>query len=175
MLIDIYDLELISPACDPGSERFAAFATLHQDIAPVLPYLNAVCDGAIYDHLAEVLTMRLGGRAVSIRPRQIGLSDLEDREQAGLEMKRLVGLINGTWERRGEIIPDLHKRQRPTALAIYRLLPGGNCKVCGQPTCFVFATKLAAGQIGVEACALLFSEDYAGKRASLLALLAAAT
>jgi ArsR family metal-binding transcriptional regulator len=175
MLIDAYDLELISPACDPGSERFAAFANLHQDIDLVLPYLNAVCEGAIYEQAAGVLTMRLDGRAVSIRSRQIGLSNLEDREQASLEMERLVALINRTWERREEIVPDCHKRQRPAALAIYRLLPGGNCKVCGQPTCFIFATKLSAGQAAVEACVPLFTDAHAGTRASLLTLLSAAT
>lgn len=174
MLIDGYDLDVLSPSCDPGSDRFAAFANLRQDIAAVLPYLNAVWAGAIYDHAAGVLTVRLGGRAVCVRPRQIGLSSLDDRQQATVEMERLVALVNSTWEQRAEIPPDYHKRQRPTALAVYRLLPGGNCKLCGQPTCFVFATRLAAGQVEMEACAPLFAEAHAEKRRALLAMLATA-
>src|SRR3989304_5066658 len=46
MLIEHYDLEVFTPPCDPGSERFAATARLTTDISGVFPYLNATLRGA---------------------------------------------------------------------------------------------------------------------------------
>ncbi|MBC7264453.1 MAG: Fe-S cluster protein [Chloroflexi bacterium] len=160
MLIEGYELTVTSPPCDPGSERWSAFADLSVDIAEVLPYLNATLKGAIYDHKAQILTWRMGGRAVSIRPRQIAVSNLEDREEARAVVDRLVEMVNRTWEKRGEIEPRYERREPPKALDVYRLLPGENCKACGQPTCFVFALKLVAGQAHLNQCPPLYTEKY---------------
>ncbi len=48
MLIDGYDIEVFTPPCEPGAERFAARARLTTDISVVLPYLNATLRGAVY-------------------------------------------------------------------------------------------------------------------------------
>lgn len=171
MLIRRYDLEVTSPPCEPGAERWSAFAHLEDDISEVLPYLNAAWKGAIYDHEAKVLTWRTGGRAVSVRPHELAVSNLEDRDEAVEVVERLIACINDIWRRRREIQPSLARRCRLVPLDIYKLLPGGNCRACGEPTCFVFATKLAAGQVDVEACTPLFTEEHAEKRRRLLALL----
>jgi|YNPNPStandDraft_1061719.scaffolds.fasta_scaffold26094_4 ArsR family metal-binding transcriptional regulator len=171
MLIRRYDLEVTSPPCEPGAERWSAFAHLEDDISEVLPYLNAVWKGAIYDHDAQILTWRMGGRAVSVRPRELAVSNLEDRDEAAEVVERLIARINEVWARRGEIQPSLARRRRLVALDVYKLLPGGNCRACGEPTCFVFATKLTTGQVSVEACTPLFTEEHAEKRERLLALL----
>jgi acetyl-CoA decarbonylase/synthase complex subunit gamma len=39
-----------------------------------------------------------------------------------------------------------------TGLQIFKLLPGTNCKKCGQPTCLAFAMKLAAGKESLDKC-----------------------
>lgn len=174
MLIHGYQLEVVSPPCAPGAERWSAFARLEDDIREVLPYLNAAWAGAIYDHAAANLTWQTGGRAVSVRPRELAVSNLADKDEAGEVVARLVKTINDVWERRAAITPSTRKRERLRALDVYKLLPGGNCKACGEPTCFIFANKLAAGQVTVEQCTLLFTDEYGDKRARLLALLAAA-
>ena len=53
MLIENYDLEVFTPPCEPGAERFAATARLRVDIADVLPYLSATLRGAIYHKQAN--------------------------------------------------------------------------------------------------------------------------
>jgi len=174
MLIEKYDLEVTTPPCDPGVERFNAIARLTVDISQVLPYLNTTWKGAIYDHGAHLLTWHMGGRAVTMWPYEIAVSRLEDREEAATVIERLVGMINRTWERRAEIEPSTVKRERLTALAVYKLLPGTNCKACGQPTCFIFTNKLVAGQVQIEQCTPLFTDEQREKRERLLAMLEAA-
>ena len=62
-----------------------------------------------------------------------------------------------------------------SGLQIYKLLPQTNCKVCGLPTCFAFASKVTVGEAAAEACTPLFDdEQYAQKRQDLLAMLAEA-
>jgi hypothetical protein len=52
-----------------------------------------------------------------------------------------------------------------TAIEVYKLLPKTNCGLCGMPTCFGFATKVAAGLASAADCTNL--SDTA--RATLLA------
>ena len=42
--------------------------------------------------------------------------------------------------------------QNPRVLEILKLLPRTNCHECGQPTCMVFAAKIAEGAKGPEDC-----------------------
>jgi ArsR family metal-binding transcriptional regulator len=80
-------------------------------------------------------------------------------------------LVNRTWERRAEITPDFSTRQRPTAMAVYKLLPGTNCRQCSQPSCWNFALKLVAAQVELAVCPPLGESAYAGRLADLEALL----
>lgn len=45
-MIGNYDLEILTPACDPGSPRLVATASFVDDISAVVPYFNATLPGA---------------------------------------------------------------------------------------------------------------------------------
>ena len=122
MLLQTYHFKVISPPCEPGAEKWTAIAQLDDDIGEVLPYLNATLKRAIYNHPARALTWRMGGHSIAIRPREIAISNLPDQENAAVEMKRVVDLINRTWERRAEITPSLEMRQRLKPMEVYKAL-----------------------------------------------------
>jgi ArsR family metal-binding transcriptional regulator len=167
MLIEKFDLEVFTPPCDPGAERFAAKARLMADISEVLPYLNATLRGALYLPEARALTWKKGGHNIAFHDYEIATSNVEDRDGAEKELRGLIDLVNRTWERRAEITPETTTRQRPTPLAIYKLLPNTNCKQCGEPTCYYFALKLAASQKKIADCPPLSEPQYAEKLAAL--------
>jgi len=171
MLIEHYDLEVFTPPCDPGAERFAARALLTVDISDALPYLNATLRGAVYTPAANALTWKKGGHNIAFHAYEIATSNVEDREAAIKELEGLVELVNRTWERRGEITPDHATRQRPTMMGVFKLLPGTNCRQCGQPSCWQFAVRLTAAQVDLTACSPLYEPAYAGRLAALEALL----
>jgi ArsR family metal-binding transcriptional regulator len=171
MLIEKYDLEVFTPPCEPGAERYAARARLRVDISAVLPYLNATLRGAIYQPAAQALTWKKGGHNVAFHAYEIATSNVEDRQGAEMEIKGLIDLVNRTWERKEEIQPDTTTHQRPTQMAIYQLLPKTNCKQCGEPTCWTFALKLAAVQKPVSACAPLLAPEFSENLGSLGALM----
>jgi ArsR family metal-binding transcriptional regulator len=170
MLIEKYDLEVFTPPCEPGAERYAARARLSSDISAVLPYLNATLRGAIYHAAAQALTWKKAGHSIAFHAYEIATSNVEDRQGAEIEIKGLIDLVNRTWERKEEIQPDTTTRQRPTQMAIYRLLPKTNCKQCGEPTCWTFALKLAASQKPANACTPLLSPEFSENLSSLEAL-----
>jgi ArsR family metal-binding transcriptional regulator len=167
MLIENYDLEVFTPPCDPGAERYAARARLTVDISEILPYLNATLCGAIYHPAANALTWKKGGYNIAFHSYEIATSNVEDRASAEMELEELIDLVNRTWERRAEIVPDYNTRQRPTPMAIYKLLPNTNCKRCGETTCYNFALKLAASQKKLVDCSPLFGSQNAEKLAAL--------
>lgn len=167
MLIEKYDLEVFTPPCDPGAERYAARARLTIDISEVLPYLNATLHGALYLPEAKALTWKKGGHNIAFHDYEIATSNVEDHEGAEKELKGLIELVNRTWERRAKITPDTTTRQRPTPMAIYKLLPNTSCKKCGEPTCYSFALKLAVSHKKLSDCPPLAEPQYAGKLAML--------
>lgn len=163
MLIEKYDLEVFTPPCDPGSERYAARARLFVDISEILPYLNATLRGAVYFPSADALTWKKGGHNIAFHAYEIAVSNVEDREGAEKELKGVINLVNRTWEERSEITPDTTTRQRPTSMAVFKLLPQTNCKQCGEPTCYTFALKLVTAQKNVADCPLLNEPKYKDK------------
>ena len=167
MLIEKYDLEVFTPPCEPGAERYAARARLVVDISEVLPYLNATLRGAVYHKAANALTWKKGGHNIAFHAYEIATSNAEDRDSAEKELKGLVDLVNRTWERRAEITPDHETHQRPTPMAIFKLLPQTNCKQCGDPTCYTFALKLAASQKILADCPPLVELQYADNLTAL--------
>lgn len=116
---------------------------------------------------ANALTWKKGGHNIAFHAYEIATSNVEDRDGAERELRGLIELVNRTWERRDEITPDSTTRQRPTPMAIYKLLPNTNCKQCGEPTCYSFALKLAATQRKLVDCPPLSQPQYAEKLAAL--------
>jgi len=167
MLIEKYNFEVFTPPCDPGAEHYSARARLTVDISEILPYLNATLRGAVYHTTANALTWKKGGQNIAFHAYEIVTSNVEDRDGAEKELKGLIDLINRTWERRADITPDTTTRQRPTSMAIFKLLPQTNCKQCGEPTCYTFALKLVASQVKLADCPTLFEPQYADKLAAL--------
>lgn len=169
MLIEKYDLDVFTPPCDPGAETWSAIAHLTTDISKVLPYLNATLPGASYNPAANALTWKKENHHTVFHPNKIATSNLTDRAEAEQVIKGLLDTVNRTWEKRAEIEPNLETRQRPAPMAVFKLLPGTNCKECGQSTCFTFALKLVAGQQKLEDCSPLLKPEFAGQLSQLRA------
>jgi ArsR family metal-binding transcriptional regulator len=171
-----YELQLEAPACEPGAEYWNATARFQDDISDVFPYLNAQWKGIIYSPAAKQMTWRFEEHAVAIKPHEITISYLPDRDSATTMMEKIVAEINQIWMDRENLTPLHTPRKRLVAMEVYQLLPQTNCKLCGYPTCFAFASQITVGEADVQACIPLFTEEpYTEKRQGLLDMLAEAT
>lgn len=160
-LIEEYELELCDPACLPGSSFWAAKAHFPDDVSEVMPYLNAVLDRPLYSGDKKFIIWKDGDRKYALRPNELAVNLILDREQGREMVEHGVAMINGIWERRGEITPDHTKKTPPKVLDILRLLPHTNCGDCGLASCMAFAAELVAGNLCLENCPPLLEEEMA--------------
>ncbi len=156
---------------DPEKIRFIAY--FDKNVSKILPYLNTVLKGAIYNHLSHTLTIKKEGRLITIHPNKIAAGKILNEKDAKEITEWLKERINYCYENENSIEPSYERRSRLTALDIYKLLPGTNCKKCGELSCLAFAVKLSEEQVNIMKCGAIFSGDFSEKREELLKLLKA--
>jgi ArsR family metal-binding transcriptional regulator len=137
------------------------------NVGEILPYLNAMLPSASYSPGANTLTFRHDYRLITLYPHVALIAKADDEADALAVLAWLEGLINTAYARRHEIIPCYDRRHTVGFLDVYRLLPGGNCKACGLPTCLAFAVALLDGNAVLQDCAPL-DRDHAARLADLL-------
>jgi len=171
MLLHDYKFEISFPECNPFAQTVNAIAVLSKDISDVLPYLASVIAYCNYDDNTKTLTFRKEGKAVAVYSRQIAISKLKDKDEAKQVLEELKDMINITYENRHNIQPCYKKGGELKYLDVFKLLPGTNCKDCGEPTCLAFATRLVQQEVNIAKCHPLFSRQFEDKRNKLLGLL----
>jgi ArsR family metal-binding transcriptional regulator len=158
MLLTGYRKEIFRPECNPSFQSLHCVAYLDEDIEAVLPYLNARLGGDEYYQEPPAVTFRPQGKLITVHPKKIAVNALRDEEEAEKILEWLKREINEAWEKREETAPSTESAPKPKLLDILKLLPKTNCKLCGEPTCMVFAAKVTEGIKGPEDCPSL-SED----------------
>lgn len=172
MLLRSYKITRILP-CMADPEKIRVIAEVTGEIHEVFPYLNATLRGCIYNHPALTLTIKKDQKLITLHAYHITLAKVEDEQEAEELLKWLQSLINETYEKRDQVQPNYSKGAELKALDIYRLLPGTNCRQCGEPACLAFSVKLVAQETEITKCNPLFSERYQEKRRVLFELLQA--
>jgi ArsR family metal-binding transcriptional regulator len=171
MLLHKYDLKIVLSECNPSSLKVNAIADLSEDIGEILPYLNTALKGFQYYAEEKILTVKKEGRLISFRARQIALTKLEDENEATVVMEELKRIVNETYANRDHIKPTYTSRPMPRPLDIFKLLPGKNCKECGEPTCMAFALKLINDEVKLNQCPLLSEKEFEANRSRLKELM----
>ena len=173
MLLRSYKITRTLP-CLADPMKIRVIAEVSEEIQEVFPYLNAVLKGCIYNHPANTLTIRKDQKLITLHSLHITLAKIEDENEAEGLLQWLEDLINETYESRAKIEPNYSMAAELKALDIFKLLPGTNCKKCGEPTCLAFAVRLVGQEIEIAKCIPLFSEEYHKKSKVLSELLHAA-
>lgn len=145
--------------CVADLRRLRLTAHISGDVADALPYLNAEMPQASYMANVPVLTFMDGHRMVSLYRDRIAVAKADDIVDAWATFERLRVLVNEAWARREEIEPSAELRRRPSALEIYKRLPGTNCGDCGEPGCTAFAWAVWRGDRDVRACRPVFEGE----------------
>jgi len=166
-LIEDYDFELSTPECDLGSPLYRANVSLGSDISEVLPFVNGTLEKAEFIPGIPVLVWTEDGHRYALRPREIAVSTITDRDHAREVVTEIVGRINSIWDRHGEIEPSYESYERPKVLDILKLLPGTNCGECGLPTCMAFADALAKDRKVLEECPALRGDECSDQLSAL--------
>ena len=162
---------VLSP-CVADDTKIRLVAHVEGDLAPALPFLNAVMPHASYMPRAETLTYLDGHRMVALYARRITIAKADEIVDAWVTLERIRRQVEDAWARRESIEPSFETRKKPPALEIYKRLPGTNCGLCGERTCIAFALRLWSGQVSVNACAPAFEPGNDALRDALLEIVA---
>jgi ArsR family metal-binding transcriptional regulator len=152
MLLHGYTLEIFNSKCNPGAMTVHCFAHLDQDVSEALPYLNTVLGGFEYLTTPPSVTFKAHGKLITVHGRKIAVNALKDEDEARKIVEWLKREVNDAWEKRDQIAPCFEGMPRPKIIEILKLLPKTNCRVCGEPTCMVFAMRVAEGVKGSDDC-----------------------
>jgi ArsR family metal-binding transcriptional regulator len=159
MLLESYRLEIFNSKCQPGAMGVHCHAHLDQDVSCALPYLNAVLGGFEYLKDPPSVTFKAQGKLITVHGGKIAVNALRDEDEARKIVEWLKREINDAWEGRDGITPSTEGLPRPKVIEILKLLPNKTaCRLCGEPTCMVFATRVAEGAKVPSACPVLDGE-----------------
>ncbi len=161
MLVKKFQTEFVRPP-HPQARHLRCTAHLDADISAALPYLHTALRGHQYFPETPSLTIRYHDRLITLYPRKILINIVQDPEDAELILAWLRQAINDTWEQRDRIQPGAGVTRKLDLLPILKLLPKTNCRQCGEPTCLVFASQVAAGAKDPADCPAL-DRDKSGK------------
>ncbi|MEJ2638517.1 MAG: (Fe-S)-binding protein [Desulfosarcinaceae bacterium] len=152
MLLESYSLKIFNSECNPGAMSVHCMASLDQDVGAALPYLNANLGGFEYVKAPPSVTFRSQGKLITVHGDKIMINALKDETEARKIVEWLKREINAAWEQRESIPPSYEGQPRPSVMEILKRLPKSNCRECGEPTCMVFAVRMAEGVKSVEDC-----------------------
>ncbi len=134
--------------CLADPQKVRVIAEADREVGDVFPYLNAILPNAAYSPGANTLTLKKGVRLITLYPHVVVMAE----EDALDVLAWLREIINDTYQRRNEIVPCYEQRRLVGFLEVYRLLPGGNCKQCGEATCLAFSVGLLESHHHLEEC-----------------------
>jgi ArsR family metal-binding transcriptional regulator len=157
--------------CFADTRKIRIITHHENDMAPLMPYINAVMKSAQYNPGAPTLSFKSGVCVITLYPHKIAIAKADDMLDAWTIINELKELIVDVSSRLDKITPDHSRSDPPTPLDLYKLLPRTNCGQCGDPTCLAFAALLAASEIHPDACPFLKEAEYAAGRFRLFELL----
>jgi len=159
MLLIDYTLEIFKSKCQANAKGVHCFVHLGQDVSEALPYLNAALGGFEYLQDPPAVTFRAQGKLITVHGKKIAINALNDQAEAKKIVEWLKTEINSAWEKKDTLTPCYTSLPRPGIIEILKLLPKTNCRECSQPTCMVFATKVAEGAKGPGDCTQIGIEE----------------
>lgn len=162
---------LLAP-CVADYRKLRLTAHFAGDAGPAMPYVNAVSPQVSYMANVPVLSMMDGHRMLSLTRHRISVAKADDIVDAWACLERVRRQVNEVWARREDIVPSDELRRRPSALEIYKRLPGTNCGACGLPSCTAFAWSVWRGDEDVRACLPVFAGERRDLEGPLLAICA---
>ncbi|WP_170302454.1 LuxR C-terminal-related transcriptional regulator [Desulfosarcina widdelii] len=122
------------------------------ELAPLFPYINAVADSAQYYEKPVYIKFLLADRLCAFYSTEGAFTPVRDLAEAMDFLPTLLDFIRDVSRRRPQIVPNNKKYNPTSAVDIYRLLPGSNCRECGFATCLAFAAALSRGRTSMAKC-----------------------
>ena len=122
----------------------AASIKLRNNISALFPYINATVEEVRWFSKPDCIQFIREEVQCTLYPHEAIVMPFSSRGEALWYINDLVVFLNDLYARKDSVTPDYKKVAQPvSAIDIYRLLPGTNCRECGFTTCLAFAAALS--------------------------------
>ncbi|MCJ7616688.1 MAG: LuxR C-terminal-related transcriptional regulator [Desulfobacterales bacterium] len=152
MFVKGYSEFSLSKAGPIHGDFFGAYFKLDTDVSLLLPYINAVVNGATYYDKPPYVHFDLDGIRCALYAHDVVMASFNDEHQARQFVNRLISFLNDLYEKRNSITPNYQQYKPISVLDIYKLLPKTNCGECGFQTCMAYAGALRLRQTTTDKC-----------------------
>jgi DNA-binding CsgD family transcriptional regulator/ArsR family metal-binding transcriptional regulator len=125
---------------------------LNSDISSLLPYINAVAEGAVFYEKPLYIKFNLDAVLCGLHPEDGSAGLFENSLEAHDFLERLIAFLNDIHRRKDTIRPNHTRHRHVPILEILGLLPKSNCAECGYPTCMAFAAALSRREVDPAQC-----------------------
>ncbi len=143
--ISIAKLEIFKSKCNPFNKGVHCIAYLDNNIAELIPYINAELGGDSYTANPPTVTFKLYGKLLTIHEDKIAINALKDKEEGMKIINWILKEVNRIEKEKAYITPCYEELPKPQLFQILKHLPKINCQECGYPTCMVFASLVVDG------------------------------
>ena len=134
---------------------YGAKFIIKEHISFLFPYINELLPGAQYCSAPLYIKFKLADHLCALHPNEGVFAPVKNHIEAVDYLRTLLKFIQETTKNHETIHPN-HREYAPvSAVDIYTLLPGSNCKECGYQTCVAFAAALARQQTSLLKCPYL--------------------
>ncbi len=150
-----------------GIGNFEAVVKTDKPIREVIPALIFKFPPGVvnYSKSDGTLTTRVRRKLVAFYPSgEIAISPVKGKSELMEFSERILKIINEAYEELKRNGPPTEKElkalKKLSPLTLYKYLPKTNCRECGEPTCFAFATKVITGEAKISLCKPLNTDKY---------------
>lgn len=139
----------------------AASVKLRDNISRLFPYVNATFENARWISKPDCVQFTREEIQCTLFPDEVVVMPFSSKGQALWYINDLVAFLNDLYARREAVTPDYKRAAQPvSAIDLYRLLPGTNCKTCGYTSCMAFAAALSRHTAAPQQCPDISSPLY---------------
>jgi DNA-binding CsgD family transcriptional regulator/ArsR family metal-binding transcriptional regulator len=131
---------------------YGARFQLEWDVSPLFPLINAIVPDARLYETPVYIKFLLNAHLCAFYPQEGAFSPVQDYAGAVAFLDDLIAFIKDIHARRAEITPNYKKFKPTSALDIFQLLPGTNCRGCGHATCLAFAAAVSRQKSSPSDC-----------------------
>lgn len=165
-----YKIDKVLP-CIADPARIRVIVRIDRDLSPLFPYMKGHLKRGIYLKDPPSFSYQREGKIITIYGDSLTLTKLKDETEIAGEVACVSALVEFIEQKRDEIKPDYSAGRDLSPVALLKVLPRANCKVCGELTCLAFVLKLLADERSIVECRPLFTHEYEKERSVALNLL----
>jgi DNA-binding CsgD family transcriptional regulator/ArsR family metal-binding transcriptional regulator len=140
---------------EPTTSVYGAKFHIQNNISFLFPYINEILPGAQYYSVPQYIKFKLADHLCALYPNEGIFAPVKNHIDAVDYLRTLLKFIQKTFQNQTTITPNDREYTPVSAVDIYKLLPGSNCRECGFQTCMAFAAALARQQTSLLKCPYL--------------------